>query len=442
MPVPYKLNKACPPYASLAFNDIQLVECIGRGNFGDVYKGISVKTGEVVAIKAVNLDQSDDDIPILLEEIKLLRELRSPYITRWYDTCIEDVTMLIKMEYCGAGSCTDLLHVHRKLPETAVAYITKQTLMGLAYLHSQRIIHRDIKAANILLTNTGNVKLADFGVSGRLQNSIKRKTFVGTPYWMAPEIIQRKGGYNEKVDIWSLGITVIELCTGSVPHSEEEPLKALYQICKRPPPILKGSRYSIYIKDFIKLCLQMVPEDRPSALELLKVKFITKSKFRLYNPLLRLIGQEKAYALRHKRRHMPKYPLDINIGHYGPEEKWDFETIDKSLNIHDINIDTVKYGNKRDASYATNVHLQPRDLSIPKSKKNSSLRTRQLFIRRVFKYVALQDQMKQECTMKVRDDVVFHKKLESMENIACELESYHQGFLKTLLISYLKELSV
>ncbi|ODQ45758.1 hypothetical protein PICMEDRAFT_24760, partial [Pichia membranifaciens NRRL Y-2026] len=252
---------------------------IGRGNFGDVYKAYDLRLQKNVAIKAINIEHSDDEIPVLLQEINLLRSLRNPNITNWYKTFIIDVTMFIVMEYCSEGSCSDLLKFNRNsLEESVLSYIMKNVLEGLKYLHSLNIIHRDIKAANILIAKGNVIKLADFGVSGQLNGNTGRKTFVGTPYWMAPEIVTdckslKKDQYDEKVDIWSLGITLIELGTGKVPNNDKEPLKALFEIPKMEPPrVPKNSSY--YMKEFGVACLCKDPVMRPSAAELLKFKFI------------------------------------------------------------------------------------------------------------------------------------------------------------------------
>lgn len=252
-------------------------ECVGRGNFGDVYKAIDRRSGKVVAVKVVNLEYTEEDIGLLAQEIFFLAQLKSPYITNYLTTVVEDVSMWIVMEYCGGGSCADLIKYCYKtgLPEIKVSFIVQNVLLGLQYLHDQKKIHRDVKAANILLTDIGAVKLADFGVSGQLTATLQRNTFVGTPYWMAPEIICRdpNEGYDEKADIWSLGITTYELLKGVPPLSKYDPIKVMRGLGKRRAPKLHGSFLEI-TKEFIAKCLTKNAHSRPSAGQLLQSEFI------------------------------------------------------------------------------------------------------------------------------------------------------------------------
>ncbi|KAK3171413.1 hypothetical protein OEA41_003497 [Lepraria neglecta] len=307
-------------------NQYQVLEELGSGSFGVVYKAIEIATGEVVAIKHIDLESSDDDIQDIQQEISVLSTCASPFVTQYKTSFLRGYKLWIVMEYLGGGSCLDLLKPG-PFEEGHIAIICRELLLGLDYLHQEGKIHRDVKAANVLLGQSGKVKLADFGVAAQLTN-IKslRNTFVGTPFWMAPEVIQQ-AGYDFKADLWSLGITAIEMANGEPPNASTHPMKVLFLIPKAPAPRLEGNSFSRDFKDFIAACLVKDPDRRPSAKELLQHRFI-KNAGRVEG-LQELIQRRQTWDNSRGRSTHPKYYEETMNTMSALEEKedWVFDTV-------------------------------------------------------------------------------------------------------------------
>ncbi|GAA6006602.1 hypothetical protein JCM11491_003113 [Sporobolomyces phaffii] len=280
-------------------------ELVGKGAYGGVYKGIHNPTGQVVALKVIDLDTPDDDISEIQKEVALLSELRDAArhnITLYHGSYLSGYELWIAMDFASGGSIRTLMK-SGPIEEKYAALIVREVLVALSFLHRQDIIHRDVKAANILLTQTGKILLCDFGVAAHLQTNSKRSTFTGTPLWMAPEVITDGKLYDTKADVWSLGITLYEIIVGNPPHFGMEPLRACAIIPRSQPPTLPPDRggdentdengngnsddgHSPAMKEFLASCLQVDPTLRPTADELSKTKWI-KSASKLPMVLLR-----------------------------------------------------------------------------------------------------------------------------------------------------------
>ncbi|XVE91630.1 hypothetical protein REPUB_Repub01dG0026800 [Reevesia pubescens] len=258
----------------------ELLNELGKGSYGAVYKARDIRTSELVAIKVISLTEGEEGYEEIRGEIEMLQQCSHPNVVRYLGSYQGEEYLWIVMEYCGGGSVADLMNVTEEpLEEYQIAYICREALKGLEYLHSIFKVHRDIKGGNILLTEQGEVKLGDFGVAAQLTRTMsKRNTFIGTPHWMAPEVIQ-ESRYDGKVDVWALGVSAIEMAEGLPPRSAVHPMRVLFMISIEPAPMLEDKeKWSLVFHDFVAKSLTKDPRLRPTASEMLKHKFIEKCK--------------------------------------------------------------------------------------------------------------------------------------------------------------------
>uniref|UniRef100_A0A7N6FG67 non-specific serine/threonine protein kinase n=1 Tax=Anabas testudineus TaxID=64144 RepID=A0A7N6FG67_ANATE len=299
-----------------------VLEKLGEGSYGCVFKANYKETGEIVAIKQVPVES---DLQEIIKEISIMQQCNSPHVVRYYGSYFKNSDLWIVMEYCGAGSVSDIIRIRNKtLTEEEIATILQSTLKGLEYLHFMRKIHRDIKAGNILLNTEGQAKLADFGVAGQLTDTMaKRNTVIGTPFWMAPEVIQEIG-YNCVADIWSLGITGIEMAEGKPPYADIHPMRAIFMIPTNPPPTFRNpDLWSPAFQDFVSQCLVKNPENRATATQLLQHPFIKSAK---PNSILRVLITD-AMEIKMKRQEVEQQDQDADADDNSDEDEVDQGTM-------------------------------------------------------------------------------------------------------------------
>ncbi|KAM9717374.1 mitogen-activated protein kinase kinase kinase kinase 2 isoform 4-T4 [Menidia menidia] len=331
-------------------DDYELIHRIGCGTYGDVFKARNIRTSELTAIKIVKLDPGDD-ITSIQQEITMMKECKHKNIVAYFGSYHRNTKLWICMEYCGGGSLQDIYQVTGPLKEKQIAFVCRETLQGLYHLHETGKMHRDIKGANILLTERGDVKLADFGVAAEISASVaKRKSFIGTPYWMAPEVaaVEKKGGYNHLCDIWAVGITAIELAELQPPMFDLHPMRALMLMSKssfQPPKLKDKTKWSAGFQSFVKMALIKNPRKRPSAETLLQHPFVTQLLTR--NLVIELLDMANNPELHNSLTHsMDDYELEV--GEMAPDK---IQSAGKHLpverTVSEEQFDQVKFGPPR-----------------------------------------------------------------------------------------------
>ncbi|CAH8257720.1 unnamed protein product [Arabidopsis lyrata] len=276
-------TKRFPLYAK----DYELFEEVGEGVSATVYKARCIALNEIVAVKILDLEKCRNDLETIRKEVHIMSLIDHPNLLKAHCSFIDRSSLWIVMPYMSGGSCFHLMKsvYPEGLEQPIIATLLREVLRALVYLHRQGHIHRDVKAGNILIHSKGVVKLGDFGVSACMFDSGERmrtrNTFVGTPCWMAPEVMQQVDGYDFKADIWSFGITALELAHGHAPFSKYPPMKVLLMTLQNAPPRLdydRDKKFSKSFRELIAACLVKDPKKRPTAAKLLKHPFFKHAR--------------------------------------------------------------------------------------------------------------------------------------------------------------------
>lgn len=307
----------------------EILKQIGKGATAEVYVAKCKKNNKLIAMKMIDLEACPIEIESLHHEVAFWSSSQSPNVVQYYGSFVEGPVLYIVMEYMSAGSCYEIMRFSSPKgieKEIVIASILHEVLMALTYFHENRQIHRDVKAGNILINEEGLVKMGDFGIAANLLEKGQRKrarfTVIGTPCYMAPEVLKEEEGYTEKADIWSLGITAIELALGAAPYSNLFPLEVIVKIVNQPPPSLPDEpRFSAAFKDFVKQCLIPVPAKRPTAKQLLDHRFLKQVKNikeTIHGFVESLPPLAQRFAVVHTSANQPKPEP-------APQKQWEFD---------------------------------------------------------------------------------------------------------------------
>ncbi|KAM9923205.1 hypothetical protein OXX59_005321 [Metschnikowia pulcherrima] len=363
----------------------QRTKVIGRGKFGVVYKGHHKQTKRPVAIKVLDLDTQYDEVLDVQQEIQFLADLKNaPNVTHYYGSFLDGTKLWIIMDYCEGGSMRTLLKAGL-FEEKYIGVIVREVLLALSAVHKIGVIHRDLKAANILVTNEGHVQLCDFGVAAQLTTkAAKRTTIAGTPFWMAPEVIREGDQYNYKADIWSLGITIYELATGNPPYCDRSATWAMAMIEKQAPPRLEGREYPPALKECIALCLDESPSERPSADDLMKCKLVKQYKSLPSSTLKELISRYLLWRDRHSSRESilvaGESEDDISDRSDHLSVKWDFDSLSSreyimanELQAYDNEGEEADSPSNEDTHYTMTAETVQYNQSTPESRFSETI---------------------------------------------------------------------